>query len=224
MRLVSTNKGEVCMSNNQITKEALASALKDLLKEQPLSKISVKSITNYCNISRNTFYYHFKDKYELINWIFYTDMLHNVNSFDDPSKLLDSFVSVCKCLYTNRKFYLACFQYVGQNSLYESLFQFYFELWKINIDVRYTNSGFKLTEAELDLMAKLKAHALVGVIEDWVHSGMSNNYMTYFEQIHSVMELDSMGYSALSNQQMIHPDSNETPQGSPQKRKYEKVC
>ncbi|SHK14721.1 TetR family transcriptional regulator [Hespellia stercorisuis] len=109
------------MSNNLITKDALASALKSLLQTQPLSKISVKSITTYCNISRNTFYYHFKDKYELINWIFYSDMLTNVNSFADPAKLVDSFSNVCKCLYENRRFYLACFQYVGQNSLYDSV-------------------------------------------------------------------------------------------------------
>ena len=109
------------MSNNMITKDALGKALKVLLEKKPLSKISVKDITEYCNISRNTFYYHFKDKYELINWIFYTDMLENVNSFNDPSKLTNSFVNVCKCLYANRKFYLACFQYIGQNSLYEYL-------------------------------------------------------------------------------------------------------
>ena len=83
------------MANNQIMKEALATALKKLLEKQPLSKISVKYITDYCNISRNTFYYHFQDKYELINWVFYTDMLQNVNSFYDPSKLTDSFLNVC---------------------------------------------------------------------------------------------------------------------------------
>lgn len=85
------------MSNNMITKDALGKGLKVLLEKKPLSKISVKDITEYCNISRNTFYYHFKDKYELINWIFYTDMLENVNSFNDPSKLTNSFVNVCKC-------------------------------------------------------------------------------------------------------------------------------
>ena len=131
------------MSNNSITKEALATALKKLLEQQPLSKISVKHITDYCNISRNTFYYHFKDKYELINWMFYTDMLENVNSFNDPSKLTESFVKVCKALYAERKFYFACFQYVGQNSLFESLYEIYYELWKINIDMGYSECGFE---------------------------------------------------------------------------------
>ena len=101
------------MANNQITKEALATALKKLLEKQPLSKISVKCITDYCNISRNTFYYHFQDKYELINWVFYTDMLQNVNSFNDPSKLTDSFLNVCKCLYAKSKILSCMFSVCG---------------------------------------------------------------------------------------------------------------
>lgn len=185
------------MSNNSITKEALATALKKLLEQQPLSKISVKHITDYCNISRNTFYYHFKDKYELINWMFYTDMLENVNSFNDPSKLTESFVKVCKALYAERKFYFACFQYVGQNSLFESLYEIYYELWKINIDMGYSECGFKLSESELSLMAKLKAHALVGIIKDWVDEGMHDNYMKYFEQIREILDSESLGYSIL---------------------------
>ena len=46
---------ELYMSNNMITKDALGKALKVLLEKKPLSKISVKDITEYCNISRNTF-------------------------------------------------------------------------------------------------------------------------------------------------------------------------
>ena len=82
------------MSNNSITKDALARALKEILKEKPLSKISIKNITSYCDISRNTFYYHFSDKYELVNWIFYTETLKEVSTFSDPNRWLDSFVNL----------------------------------------------------------------------------------------------------------------------------------
>ena len=211
------------MSNNSITKEALATALKKLLEQQPLSKISVKHITDFCNISRNTFYYHFRDKYELINWMFYTDMLENVNSFNDPSKLTESFVKVCKALYAERKFYFACFQYVGQNSLFESLYEIYYELWKINIDKGYSECGFKLSESELSLMAKLKAHALVGIIKDWVDEGMHDNYMKYFEQIREILDSESLGYSILSNQRMMEKRAEEFDK-NPIRKKNLKVC
>lgn len=130
-------------------------------------------------------------------------MLQNVNSFNDPSKLTDSFLNVCKCLYANRKFYLACFQYVGQNSLYEYLNDLYYEMWKINIDMRYSESEFKLTESELQLMAKMKAHSLVGIISDWVKDGMRDNYMSYFEQVHAVLEFEASGYAHLTEERML---------------------
>lgn len=209
------------MSNNLITKEALANALKDLLKKQPLSKISIKDITSYCNISRNTFYYHFKDKYELINWIFYNDMLQNVNSFDDPLKLTESFVNVCQWLHANRDFYLSCFQYVGQNSLFEYLYDFYYELWKINIDTIYSKYSIKLSEKELNLMAKLKAHAMIGLFSEWINRGMRRNYMDYFEQLHDL--LGASGYSFLSNQKLMEKYSGQNDSTSTRKKNI-KIC
>lgn len=178
------------MANNRITKETFANALRELLQERPLAKISVKNITSRCDISRNAFYYHFQDKYELINWIFYDDMLKNANAFNSPSELTHSFVDVCRCLYKNRDFYMACFQYVGQNSLYDTLKQLYYELWKMNLDARYMESKVRLSEEELDLIAKLNTYALVGIITDWVKNGMRNNYLNYFEKVHRLLDME----------------------------------
>lgn len=176
------------MANNRITKETFAKAIKALLREKSLAKISVKDITEQCGLSRNAFYYHFKDKYELVNWIFYDDMLRNVNSFNDPSKLTDSFVNVCQCLYSEREFYLACFQYMGQNSLFDTLHELYYELWKMNLEIRYMESNVKLSDEELEIMAKLNSYALVGIITDWVKKGMHNNYMSYFERVRALLD------------------------------------
>ena len=46
---------------NDYTKESIKAAFIQLLNERPLNKISVKSIVDICNVSRNTFYYHFQD-------------------------------------------------------------------------------------------------------------------------------------------------------------------
>lgn len=178
------------MANNRITKETFANSLKELLRERPLTKISVKDITSRCDISRNAFYYHFRDKYELINWMFYDDMLKNANSFNSPSELTHSFADVCRCLYNNREFYMACFQYVGQNSLYETLHNLYYELWKMNLEMRYMESRIRLSEEELDLMAKLNSYALVGIITDWVKNGMHNNYLRYFEKVRRLLDME----------------------------------
>lgn len=178
------------MANNRITKEIFAKSLKKLMREESFAKISVKDITEECGLSRNSFYYHFKDKYELINWIFYEDMISNVNSFDDPLKLADSFISVCKCIYQNRDFYLTCFQYVGQNSLFETIHTMYYELWKVNLTVHYMDAKVQLSDTEIDLMAKLNAYALVGIISEWVKNGISNNYMSYLEQVKKLLNME----------------------------------
>ena len=39
-----------------------------LLLQKPLSKITISDITEDCGINRMTFYYHFKDIYDLVEW------------------------------------------------------------------------------------------------------------------------------------------------------------
>ena len=51
---------------SQVTKRALEASLKNLLLQKPLSKITISDITEDCGINRMTFYYHFKDIYDLV--------------------------------------------------------------------------------------------------------------------------------------------------------------
>lgn len=53
---------------SDITKRALEASLKKLLLQKPLDKITINDIAEDCGISRMTFYYHFKDIYDLIEW------------------------------------------------------------------------------------------------------------------------------------------------------------
>jgi AcrR family transcriptional regulator len=51
-------------------REDFARALATLLKKETLEHITVKDIAESCNVTRQTFYYHFPDIYALIEWIF----------------------------------------------------------------------------------------------------------------------------------------------------------
>ena len=53
---------------SDLTKRALEQSLKNLLLQKPLSKITISDIADDCGINRMTFYYHFKDIYDLIEW------------------------------------------------------------------------------------------------------------------------------------------------------------
>ena len=50
------------------TKLALEESLKHLLLKKPLDKLTINDLTTDCGISRMTFYYHFKDIYDLVEW------------------------------------------------------------------------------------------------------------------------------------------------------------
>ena len=70
------------MADSNITKRALSSAFKELLESKPFSKISVGDICEKCEMNRKSFYYHFKDKYDLVNWIYYTEFVTVVRQKD----------------------------------------------------------------------------------------------------------------------------------------------
>ena len=106
------------MSESKITQKALANTMKELLSAKPLAKISVGEICSACGISRKSFYYHFRDKYELVNWIFYSEFLNDIADKEYSSGwryLLD----LCQYFYANRAFYLHAFEVAGQNSFSE---------------------------------------------------------------------------------------------------------
>ena len=48
------------------TKIAIMRAFESLLSTRQVEKITVKDITDQCGISRNTFYYHYQDIYEVL--------------------------------------------------------------------------------------------------------------------------------------------------------------
>ncbi len=113
------------MADSKITKQALASALKDLMEETPFEKINIGHICEKCGMNRKSFYYHFRDKYDLVNWIFDTDFialaLNQLNHSADRWELIEVF---CNYFYENRNFYHKALLIKGQNSFPEHFREF----------------------------------------------------------------------------------------------------
>lgn len=106
------------MSDSIITKHALANALKDLMKSRPFNKINVGEICKKCSMNRKTFYYHFKDKYDLVNWIYYTEFEQEFSQKPAHTSW-ESLLYLCQYLYENQEFYRNALEITGQNSFYE---------------------------------------------------------------------------------------------------------
>lgn len=103
------------MPDSNITKKALAGAMKELMAQEPFAKISVGDVCQACGMSRKSFYYHFRDKYDLVNWIFYTEFIESVQQkeFRDSWEFLSN---MCRYFYRERDFYRSALQIEGQNS------------------------------------------------------------------------------------------------------------
>lgn len=106
------------IADSNITKNALAESIKNLMEEKPFKKISVSDICNGCGMNRKSFYYHFKDKYDLVNWIFYVDFIGKIN-IKEYGDVWDLFYEVCNHLYDEKDFYRNALEYEGQNSFRE---------------------------------------------------------------------------------------------------------
>lgn len=107
------------MADSYITKRALAASLRELMREQPFDKINVSQICDGCGMNRKSFYYHFKDKYDLVNWIFDTDFIALVKDTDlevPYSARWDIVEKACRYFYENHDFYRKALQIKGQNS------------------------------------------------------------------------------------------------------------
>ena len=106
------------MADSNITKRALANALKELMAEGSFEKINVSHICERCDMNRKSFYYHFKDKYDLVNWIFDTEFIA-VTSHKSVTDGWQYIEELCHYLYENRIFYRKALKIQGQNSFSE---------------------------------------------------------------------------------------------------------
>lgn len=124
------------MADSNLTKRALASALKELMKEEPFAKISIGDICAKCHMNRNSFYYHFKDKYELVNWIFDTEFVALVSG-EQPPRMYTEHVKqledTCVFFYNNRDFYRKALQIKGQNAFSDHFREFVRPIMELRI-------------------------------------------------------------------------------------------
>lgn len=134
------------IADSNITKRALAQALKGLLETQPFEKISVAEICEACEMNRKSFYYHFKDKYDLVEWIFDSEFVAVVSRTDmtDRWTFLNN---LCQYFYRERSFYTKMLEVTGQNS-----FRRYFRDYLLEVLPPFVATHFEANRPEDDIM------------------------------------------------------------------------
>ena len=91
---------------SQVTKRALEQSLKNLLLKKPLTKITVGDITEDCGINRMTFYYHFKDIYDLVEWSCLEDAKRALEEKKTYDTWQQGFLQIFKAVQENKPFIL----------------------------------------------------------------------------------------------------------------------
>lgn len=150
------------MADSNITKNALANSLKEIILEKPLAKISISDICNDCGMHRKSFYYHFKDKYELVNWIFYNDFVTFAmqEHYEDDWKFLHALIIF---FYDNKEFYSKALEVDGQNAFVE-----YFEEIFQSILIEFLENAFSNNKNK-NFFAKYFTDAFIMATKNWLH-------------------------------------------------------
>lgn len=161
------------MSDSNITKKALASSLKTLLKSKDFAKISVGDIAENCEMNRKSFYYHFQDKYDLVTWIFNTEFLAKSSKTADW-QLLNG---ICDYLYQNRDFYKKIICIEGQNS--------FSEYFKGIISVLLKNNLKDITSDEnfIEFYIEFFSDAILCAFKNWLINDKNRTALEFADML-----------------------------------------
>lgn len=170
------------MSNT--TKLALEASLKKQLLHKPLDKITINDLTEDCGISRMTFYYHFKDIYDLVEWACLEDgkkALRDKKTYDTWQEGLGQ---IFEAVMENKPFIMNVYRSVSREKIEHYLFGLTYSL--IAGVVEEKCAGAKVTEEDKRFIAEFYKYGFVGIMLDWIDRGMKDDYKVIVERM-SVM-------------------------------------
>lgn len=161
-------RGEERMASS--TKRALADALKQMMEVKPIAKITVKDLVEICNVNRQTFYYHFDDVYDLLEWVFE----------EDANRVLPKEV-----LYERwQEDVMVFFQYLYDNSsfalnIYNSgsrLYMLKFLKGRLESCIRsfadIVSEGMNIDKQDYDFVIEFYSNGIIGLISQWMDMNM----------------------------------------------------
>ena len=102
-------------------KYALAQSLKKLLSTRKLDKITVKDIAEDCGVNRQTFYYYFRDIYDLLEWNFCDATERLIRSGLDHGDWRSGVKAVTEYLQENRTLVWNAYHSISHESVSEFL-------------------------------------------------------------------------------------------------------
>ena len=101
----------------------------ELVQKKNISDITVKDIVSNCDLSRATFYRYFKDKYDLMSWVFQDELNEILKKYPNLNGWREVTFETLNFIYNKKEYFKNTVQYRNQNSIIEHISErtnFYF--------------------------------------------------------------------------------------------------
>lgn len=143
----------------EITKLWIANKMRELMKHKSVDKIRVTEICKAAEIERPTFYYHFKDKYDLIAWMFYIDAYNtDIISVDSATKAMQN-------MKREILFYKRAYEDISQNALWHYMLEYFVKRYTELAKVKLKTDIF---DPQLAYSIRFYCMGAVGMTQEWV--------------------------------------------------------
>ena len=156
------------LTKGEKTKYRLARAMKECMKTTSVENITVKQITEKCELTRQTFYRNFLDKYDLINWYFDVLAQMSFKQMGISLTLREGLIKKFEFIKGEGQFFAAAFSSESQNCLmeydYQCIYQFY-------CDIIHKQGVDKIPE-ELEFLLRMYCRGSIAMTVEWATTGM----------------------------------------------------
>ena len=161
------------------TKQLFADKILQLAKHKPIKNIQIKELCDLCGVERTTFYYHFRDKYELVAWIFkqnYIEEASRAETINDERMIREMF----RRLSMQKEFFLNALQDSSQNNLREYMLAFY-----IGIEEKVLCEYYHTDSLNEELLYEVRNYSFgcMGQTIDWLlgKNNLSAEKMAHYQ-------------------------------------------
>ena len=157
---------------SQVTKRALVASLKNQLLKKPLDKVTISDITDDCGISRMTFYYHFKDIYDLIEWAFEEEASRILEGKKDYDTWQQGYLRIFEDLNANKPFIMNVYRSISREKVENYLYRITYDLL-IHV-INEKAKGMNVRDEDKKFLANFYKYAFVGLVLDWIKHDMKD--------------------------------------------------
>ena len=168
------------------TKFAIAFAFKELLLEKSIDKITINDITEKCGINRQTFYYHFHDIYELIEWICETDADHVLKQNKTYDTWQEGFLAIFHLLKKDEPFVVTIYHNATRGYIYRYLYKVTYQL--IYNVLEEKAADMVVREEDKAFIADFYKYGFVGLVLEWIDKGMKEDPKQIIERLNALIQ------------------------------------